>query len=84
MQAIPKRSGIELHQYNSDHTFGLPLTATYIIDKKGTVIAGASDLSHRARMEPSEALKKSVLCNNVIAKNANDFTNIILEDRYIR
>jgi peroxiredoxin/nucleoside-diphosphate-sugar epimerase len=58
MQAIQKRSGIELHQYNGDHTFELPVTATYIIDKKGTVIAGASDLNHRTRMEPSEALKR--------------------------
>ncbi|MDR6881884.1 redoxin domain-containing protein [Bacillus sp. 3255] len=58
MQAVQKRSGIELHQYNGDHTFELPVTATYIIDKNGTVIAGASDLNHRMRMEPSEALKK--------------------------
>ncbi|TFE26707.1 redoxin domain-containing protein [Cohnella luojiensis] len=58
MQAIQKKSGIELHQYNGDHTFELPVTATYIIDKKGIVIAGASDLNHRTRMEPSEALKK--------------------------
>jgi peroxiredoxin/nucleoside-diphosphate-sugar epimerase len=57
IQAIQKRSGIELHQYNGDHTFELPVTATYIIDKKGTVIAGASDVNHRRRMEPSEALK---------------------------
>jgi peroxiredoxin len=57
MQAIQKSSGIELHQYNGDHTFELPVTATYIIDRTGTVIAGASDLNHRRRMEPSEALK---------------------------
>jgi peroxiredoxin/nucleoside-diphosphate-sugar epimerase len=55
-QAIQKRSGIELHQYNGDHTFELPVTATYIIDKKGTVIAGASEINHRTRMEPSDAL----------------------------
>jgi len=57
MHAIQKRTGIELHQYNGDHTFELPVTATYIIDKKGTLIAGASDLNHRTRMELSEALK---------------------------
>ncbi|TVY07151.1 redoxin domain-containing protein [Paenibacillus cremeus] len=57
-QAIQKRSGIELHQYNGDQTFELPVTATYIIDNNGTVIAGASEINHRTRMEPSEALKK--------------------------
>ncbi|WP_274652852.1 redoxin domain-containing protein [Paenibacillus humicola] len=58
MQAIQKNSGIDLHQYNGDPTFELPVTATYIIDKKGTVVAGALDVNHRTRMEPSEALKK--------------------------
>ncbi|WP_158638802.1 hypothetical protein [Cytobacillus oceanisediminis] len=55
MQANQKRSGIELHQFNGDHTFELPVTATYINDKKGTVISGASDLNHRSMMEPFKA-----------------------------
>ncbi|WP_338045863.1 peroxiredoxin-like family protein [Paenibacillus sacheonensis] len=57
-QTLQKSSGIELHQFNGDHTFELPVTATYIIDKKGNVIAGASEINHRTRMEPAEALEK--------------------------
>ena len=58
-QAIQKRSGIELNQYNGDPTFELPVTATYIIDKSGIVIAGASDVNHRTRMEPYRSLKNN-------------------------
>jgi peroxiredoxin len=55
-QAAQKRLGIELNQYNGDDAFELPVTATYIIDKNGTVRAGVSEINHRTRMEPSEAL----------------------------
>lgn len=60
---IRKRSGIELHQFNVDHTFELPVTATNIND-----IINAKSLSwcfrfdHRSMMEPLKA-KKVHCCN---------------------
>jgi peroxiredoxin len=46
-----------LAQYNGDHSFELPIPATYVIDKDGFIIASASDINHRTRMEPSEVLE---------------------------
>ncbi|MFC4812894.1 peroxiredoxin-like family protein [Paenibacillus sp. GCM10023250] len=45
-----------LPDINGDDSFELPVPATYVIDQSGRIIAGVSDINHRTRMEPSEAL----------------------------
>ncbi|NBD25030.1 hypothetical protein GT019_14190 [Paenibacillus sp. T1] len=45
---------LEITGYDS---FELPVPATYIINQNGRIIAGFSDINHRTRMEPSEALE---------------------------
>nr|WP_276316238.1 peroxiredoxin-like family protein [Paenibacillus artemisiicola] len=46
-----------LPEINGDDSFELPVPATYVIHQNGRILASASDINHRTRMEPSEALE---------------------------
>ena len=48
--------GIDLPATNGDDSFELPVPATYVIDKTGTVRWAHLNLDYRTRAEPSEVL----------------------------
>lgn len=53
--------GLDLADYNGKGRYGLPVPATYIIDKKGIIRAAYANTDYTKRMEPKdilEALKK--------------------------
>jgi peroxiredoxin len=41
---------------NGTETWTLPVPATYVIDRDGTIAYDFVDLDHRARAEPSEVI----------------------------
>ncbi|NIK66956.1 MULTISPECIES: peroxiredoxin-like family protein [unclassified Paenibacillus] len=45
-----------LSKINGDDSFELPVPATYVINQNRIIVAGISNINHRTRMEPSEAL----------------------------
>ncbi|SFJ30619.1 Peroxiredoxin [Paenibacillus sp. UNC496MF] len=47
----------KLPEINGDDSFELPVPATYVIDQNGRIIASVTDINHRTRMEPLEALE---------------------------
>jgi peroxiredoxin len=48
------RFGIDLGKYNGEGRWELPVPATYVIDRRGTVRAGQTDPDYTVRMEPDE------------------------------
>lgn len=48
--------GIDLPAVNGDHSFELPVPATYLIDASGRVIGRWIDADYRHRAEPAEVL----------------------------
>ena len=57
MQKVYKeRYDIDLEKYNGEGRWVLPVTATYIVDRKGVIRAGMVDLDYTRRMEPSDIL----------------------------
>ena len=53
--------GIDLPAANGDDRFELPIPATYVISRDGTIMVDFVDINHTNRLEPAkilEALKK--------------------------
>jgi len=50
------RFGIDLEKYNGEGKWELPVPATYVLDRQGTVRAGVADPDHTVRMEIEEIL----------------------------
>ena len=53
--------GIDLPVANGDDSFELPIPATYVIDRDGTILSDFVDVNHTKRLEPDlilAALKK--------------------------
>jgi peroxiredoxin len=48
--------GIDLEKYNGAGRWELPVPATYVIDREGTVRAGQADPDYNVRMEPAVIL----------------------------
>lgn len=48
--------GTRLPQFNGDDSWRLPLSARYIIDTDGTIVAADADVNYRSRPEPDETL----------------------------
>lgn len=48
--------GIDLPAHNGDQSYELPLPATYVIDRGGTIRAVFADADYVKRMEPAEIL----------------------------
>ena len=46
------RFGIDLPKYNGAGRWELPVPATYVIDRDGTIRAGQADPDYTVRMEP--------------------------------
>jgi peroxiredoxin len=56
-----EKFGLDLADYNGKGRYGLPVPATYIIDKKGIIQAAYANTDYMQRMEPKDiltALKK--------------------------
>lgn len=48
---------IVIPEENGDDTYGLPLTATYVVDQEGRIIAAFTGADYRQRMEPVEVIE---------------------------
>lgn len=62
LRPLYEQFGIDIPAHNGDEKYELPIPATYVIDKDGTVIDCFVDADYTKRMEPAEviaALKKS-------------------------
>lgn len=56
LRPVYKQFGIDVPAANGDDTFALPVSATYVIDKSGTVRWAHVDLDYRTRAEPADVL----------------------------
>jgi peroxiredoxin len=57
-QAVYRRAFINLPLANGDESWELPIPASYIIDRDGTVLCASSDPDYTERAEPGEILIK--------------------------
>ncbi len=48
--------GADLPEYNGDQTFELPLPATYVIDRDGTIVLAFVDTDYRLRLDPEDII----------------------------
>jgi peroxiredoxin len=56
-EAIYRRAFVNLPLVNGDDTWELPIPATYILDKDGTVISVSANEEYNDRPEPTDILK---------------------------
>jgi peroxiredoxin len=49
--------GIDLPTYNGDRSFELPIPATYLLQRDGTIAGAWIDVDYRRRAEPSDVLE---------------------------
>jgi peroxiredoxin len=57
LQALYKKFGIDVAVANGDESYGLPMTATYVIDSNGTIAHAFVDTDYTKRLEPAEAVE---------------------------
>jgi peroxiredoxin len=48
--------GNDLSQQNADGTWTLPISATYVVDRTGRLVAGHAYADWRVRMDPTEII----------------------------
>jgi peroxiredoxin len=51
-----ERLSLDLADYNGAGRYGLPVPATFVIDRQGVVRAAFADVDYRKRMEPAAIL----------------------------
>lgn len=56
LRPVYAQFGIDVPKANGDDTFELPLPATYVIDKDGTIRFAHVELDYTQRAEPSDIL----------------------------
>lgn len=56
LREVYQSLGIDLPAHNGDQSYELPLPATYVIDRGGTIRAVFADADYVKRMEPAEIL----------------------------
>jgi len=54
VQEIYKGLGINVPEFNGDDSWELPVPATYVIDKSGSVVWSFVDVNHTVRAEPAD------------------------------
>jgi peroxiredoxin len=54
LRPVYSQFGIDIPSYNGDHSFELPLPATYVIDQNGTVAYAFVNTDYKRRAEPSD------------------------------
>lgn len=57
LQALYAQVGHDLPQLNADDSWTLPVPATFVIDRDGTVVMAHVDVDYRTRFEPAAALQ---------------------------
>lgn len=57
LQKVYTEFGLDVTKHNGDNTFQLPLPATYVIDKDGTVTYAFVNVDYTKRAEPEDVLK---------------------------
>ena len=53
-----KKFGLDLAEVNGDRSYELPLTATYIIAREGTIAYAFIDTDYTRRMEPDDIVRE--------------------------
>ncbi|GGF25252.1 alkyl hydroperoxide reductase [Halobacillus andaensis] len=54
---IYKEKGLDVDKHNGDDTWELPVAATYVIDRNGTIVYEYTKADYKDRAEPSEVLE---------------------------
>lgn len=52
-----QKFGLDIAEYNGEGRYGLPVPATYIIDKGGVIRAAQANTDYTIRMEPADILE---------------------------
>ena len=60
-QAVYRRAFVNLPFTNGDDSWELPIPATYIIDRDGTILYASADEDYTERPEPRKFCKPSLL-----------------------
>jgi peroxiredoxin len=50
--------GVDLPAFNGDRSFELPVPATYLVERDGTIAGAWIDADYRRRAEPAEVLAR--------------------------
>lgn len=69
-QAIYRRVFVNLPNANGDESWELPIPATYIVDRDGTILCASADADYTVRPEPAEILKRLLEFNRVSEEGA--------------
>ena len=56
LRPIYESFGIDLPASNGDHTYELPMPATFLIDRRGKIVVAFVDADYTKRMAPEEAI----------------------------
>lgn len=56
LRSIYEKLGIDIPAYNGDTSFRLPIPATFVIDRDGTIVYAFADADYTKRLEPSEII----------------------------
>lgn len=56
LRPIYKKFGIDVEAANGDGTFRLPVPATYVINKDGTIAYAFADADYTARLDPEDVI----------------------------
>ncbi|MDE2423022.1 MAG: AhpC/TSA family protein [Betaproteobacteria bacterium] len=56
LKPIYQQFGIDIPAFNGDHSFTLPMPATYLIDQQGKIVYHFIDVDYTQRQEPKELL----------------------------
>ncbi|MEM9103374.1 MAG: peroxiredoxin-like family protein [Pseudomonadota bacterium] len=56
LRPVYESFGISLEAHNGSGQFELPLAATFVIDKSGTIVSAFVDVDYTKRLEPEEAV----------------------------
>lgn len=57
LRPVYERFGLDIPAYNGDRTFKLPLPATYVVERDGTILHAFVDADYTRRQEPAEILR---------------------------
>jgi peroxiredoxin len=62
-QAVYRRAFVNLPLVNGDESWGLPIPATYILDRDGTVLYASANEDYTERPEPADILTTLQACS---------------------
>lgn len=57
LRPIYRKFGIDIPAANGDESYELPISATYVIDRDGTIIHAFVDPDYTKRLEPAEIVE---------------------------